>query len=153
LFTGAQLGNLLDATTRGIEIAGHWIPMPGWRVDGSYTAFHFTPRLDPSSGDTGQLGADGNVPRDQWQLRSAVTPVPRLEVRGSLFYVGQIGQIGVPAYTRADAAVEWKLTPRLAATVNGRNLFNHSHLEFANVSGIVGTRVPRSADLRLRWSF
>jgi iron complex outermembrane receptor protein len=153
LFTGAQLGNLLDATTRGVEIAGHLIPMRGWRVDGSYTAFHFTPRLDPSSGDTGQLGADGNVPRSQWQLRSAVTPVPRLEVRGSLFYVGSIGQIDVPAYTRADAAVEWKLTPRLAASVNGRNLSNRSHLEFSNVSGIVATRMPRSADLRLRWSF
>jgi iron complex outermembrane receptor protein len=153
LFVGAQLGNLLDATTKGAEIAGHWIPVPGWRLDGSYTAFHLAPRLNPASGDTAQLGADGNVPRHQWQLRSAVMPAPRLDVRASVFYVGAIGQIGIPAYTRADATVEWKLAPHVAASVNGQNLFDRSHVEFSNVAGIVGTRVPRSADLRLRWNF
>jgi outer membrane receptor protein involved in Fe transport len=80
-------------------------------------------------------------------------PAQRLEVRASLFYVGALGQIGVPAYTRADATGEWKLTARLAASVSGHNLFNRSHVEFADVAGIVGTRVPRSADVRLRWNF
>jgi iron complex outermembrane receptor protein len=153
LFIGTQFGNLLDATTKGAEIAGRWIPVPGWRLDGSYTAFHFAPRLNPASGDTSQLGADGNVPRHQWQLRSAVMPTARLEVRASLFYVGALGQMGVPAYTRADATGEWKLTPHLAASVNGHNLFDRSHVEFTSLAGIVGTRVPRSADVRLRWNF
>jgi outer membrane receptor protein involved in Fe transport len=60
----------------------------------------------------------------------------------------------IPAYTRADARFEWKLTPRLSATVRGQNLFSRSHVEFAgSEQNVVTTRVPRSAGFQLAWQF
>ena len=47
----SQFGNQLEATTRGLEVAGHWTPVPAWRLDGSYTAFHVTPHLAAASQD------------------------------------------------------------------------------------------------------
>jgi iron complex outermembrane receptor protein len=68
--------------------------------------------------------------------------------------VGALGQLQIPSYTRADARVEWKLTSRVALAIQGQNLLSDSHLEFggANTS-IVTTRVPRSAGVRVMWSY
>ena len=47
----SQQGNLLEATTRGLEIAGDWMPVPVWRLDGSYTGFRVSPHLASASQD------------------------------------------------------------------------------------------------------
>ena len=73
----SQSANLLSATTRGLEVAGHWTPLPAWRVDGSYTAFHVTPHLAAASHDPSAATTDGTAPRAQWQLRSAFSPSRR----------------------------------------------------------------------------
>ena len=38
-----HFGNQLSATTRGLEVAAQWAPIPAWRLEGSYSAFHVTP--------------------------------------------------------------------------------------------------------------
>jgi iron complex outermembrane receptor protein len=150
----SQFGNQLEATTRGLEVAGHWTPVPAWRLDGSYTAFHLTPQPAAASQDATAATADGSAPRTQWQLRSAFSPSTRATLDVAIFHVGPIEQLQVAAYTRADINAEWRFTSRLSVMAIGQNLFDAAHAEFAGGSSLLlATEVPRSASLRLRWTF
>lgn len=150
----SQFGNLLDATTRGVELVGNWAPIPAWRLAGSYTAFDVNPRPAPASQDPTSAREDGSAPRAQWQLRSLLSVGGRGMVDLALFRVGALKLNGVPAYTRADLNAEWRITPRLSVMVIGQNLLDAAHRESAAGAGsfVLETQVPRSASVRLRWS-
>jgi iron complex outermembrane receptor protein len=150
----AQFDNLLTATMRGLEIAGHWTPIPAWRLDGSYTAFHVAPRPAAASRDAAAGQEDGSAPRTQWQVRSTFSPGTRATLGLAIFHVGSLEQFRVAAYTRADITAEWRLTSRLSVMGIGQNLLDPSHAEFSGISSqLLATQVPRSGSLRLRWTF
>jgi iron complex outermembrane receptor protein len=150
----SQFGNQLAATTRGLEIAGYWTPVPVWRLDGSYTAFHVTPQLAAASTDPIAAQTDASAPRTQWQLRSALSPFPRATFNVAIYHVGPLEQMHVDAYTRADISAEWRFTSRLSAMAIGQNLLTPAHAEFATSGSLLlATQVPRSVNLRLRWTF
>jgi iron complex outermembrane receptor protein len=150
----SRVGNQLNATTRGVEVAGHWTPVRAWRFDGSYTALHVTPQLAVTSQDPLAASADGSAPRAQWQVRTVFSPGTRASLDVALFHVGPIEQLQVAAYTRADVSAEWRFSRRVSAMVIGQNLLDAAHAEFAgNQSLLLPTQVPRSASLRLRWTF
>jgi len=153
LLVVSQGGNLLEATTRGLEISGHWAPAPAWSLDGSYTAFHLTPHLAAASLDPVSGATDGNAPTDQWQIRSTFSPNARATVNAALFRVGPVVQLAVPGYTRADVNAEWHFSPRVSLMAIGQNLLDASHAEFAGTSSLLRpTLVPRAFSLRLRWT-
>jgi len=144
--------NLLDADTRGAEITARVTMTSAWQLDGTFSAFHLTPHPDPASHDPTGPTYDGDAPTYQWRGHSAMSLGPRAQADVLLFYVGALGSLGVPAYTRADARVEWKWTPRLSVTVQGQNLLSPSHMEFGGLdTTIVSTQVPRSGALRFTW--
>jgi iron complex outermembrane receptor protein len=149
-----RFGNQLQATTRGVEVAGHWTPVPAWRIDGSYTAFHLIPQLAATSQDPSAAAEDGSAPRTQWQLRSVFSPATRATVGVSIFHVGPLQLLHVDAYTRADISAEWRFSSRLSAMAIGQDLFNAAHAEFGGAGSLLqATQVPRSGSLRLRWTF
>jgi outer membrane receptor protein involved in Fe transport len=150
----SQVGNQLDATTHGLEVAGHWAPVQAWRFDGSITSFHVTPQLAATSRDATAGTTDGSAPQMQWQLRAAWSPGARASLDLALFRVGAVEQLQVDAYTRADVSAEWRFTRHLSATAIGQNLFDAAHAEFAGTGGLVlATQVPRSGGVRLRWTW
>jgi iron complex outermembrane receptor protein len=154
ILVGTQFGNKLEATTRGFEVAGHWKPLPAWRLDGSYSVFHVTPHLAASSQDPAAALEDGNAPRRQWQVHSAFSPHPRATIDVAVFHVSRLAELQVDAYTRADATAEWRFTSRLSAMAIGQNLFDDAHAEFAGAGSFVrATQMPRSVSVRLRWTF
>ena len=147
----SQFGNLLRATTRGVEVAGHWTPIPAWRLDGSYTAFRLTPQLAAESLDPDAATEDGSAPRTQWQVRSAFSPATRATLNVSIFHVGPLEQAQIAGYTRADVSAEWRFTNRLSIMAIGQNLFDAAHVEASGTGSLLlVTQVPRSAGLRLR---
>lgn len=87
-------------------------------------------------------------------VRSAFSPDTHATLNVAILHVGQLEQFQVDAYTRADASAEWRFTNRLSVMAIGQNLFEEAHPEFPGATGFVlGTQVPRSASLRLRWTF
>jgi iron complex outermembrane recepter protein len=146
--------NQLAATTRGVELSGNWMPLPAWRLDGSYTAFRVTPTLAPGSLDPNAGREDGSAPRTQWQVRSAFSVGQRASLNLAVFHVGALERLSVNAYTRTDINAEWRLTRRLAAVAIGQNLFDAAHREFAMPAYFLrATQVARSASVRLRWTW
>jgi iron complex outermembrane recepter protein len=150
----SQFANSLDASTRGVEFAGHWTPVPIWRVDGSYTAFHLEPDPSATTRDPKAATADGSAPRGQWQVRSSLTLGKRATVTGALFHVGRLEQLNIAAYTRADLTAEFPLTRHLSVMAIGQNLLDPLHAEFALAESLMlATQIPRGASARLRWTF
>jgi iron complex outermembrane recepter protein len=146
-------GNLLEATTRGLEVSGHWAPVTSWSLDGSYTTFHLTPHLAATSLDLLSGTTDGSAPTAQWQLRSSFSPSARATVNMALFHVGPIKNLRVDGYTRGDVNAEWRLNDRLSVMAIGQNLLDASHAEFAGTASLLQTTlVPRSFSVRLRWT-
>jgi iron complex outermembrane receptor protein len=145
-------GNLLHAQTAGVELAAHWTPLRIWRLDASYSGYRFESHLDAGSLDTYSLTADGNAPTHQWQMHSTLWLGQRAEVNASLFHVGRLQNLAVPAYTRADLRLEYKLSPRLSLIGSGQNLLSPSHAEYAPAEiGMIATRVPRAASVQFVW--
>ncbi len=154
ILLATHLSNELEATTRGLEVAGHWAPFSLLRFDGSYTAFHVTPHLAAGSADASAASSDGSAPRTKWQLQSVFSPSTRATFGVALFHVGALEQLQVDPYTRVDVSAEWRFTSRLSAMAIGQNLFDAAHAEFAGGGSLLlATQVPRSASLRLRWAF
>jgi iron complex outermembrane receptor protein len=154
ILVASQLDNRLEATTRGLEVAGQFTPIPGWRLGGSYTAFDLLPTLAASSQDPLAANSDGSAPRTQWQLRSTFSPGTRTKLNVAIFHVGRLEQLLVDSYTRTDVSGEWQLTRNVSATAIGQNLFDPAHAEFGGAgSFLLVTQVQRSASLRLRWTF
>ena len=147
-----RVGNLLRATTRGVEVAGHWTPMPAWLLSGSYTAFDVSPTLDALSRDPLAVSEDGSAPRAQWQLRSAFSLGARTSLDVAIFRVGRLEQYQVDGYTRADIIGEWRFSSRVSLMAIGQNLLTAAHPEFGGAdSFVLATQVPRTLNLRLRW--
>jgi hypothetical protein len=134
-----------------VEISAHVSPVPSWRTDASYSTFHLTPHPSASSRDPNAAAFDGNAPAHQWQVHSRLGLGARTEVDATLFHVGTLTNLAVPAYTRADARVEVIVTRRLSAVAAGANLFRSTHAEYAS-NVLVATRVPRSVSVQLVWS-
>jgi iron complex outermembrane receptor protein len=152
LFIATRFENQMQADTTGVEIATHITPLQSWRVDASYSGFRLTPHPDATSRDKAAATFDGAAPAQQWQLHSSVWLRPRIEADAGLFFTGALRSLGVPAYTRADARVEVKLTGHLSAVAEGTNLLDRAHAEFVALA-VASTLVPRSADIQLVWKF
>jgi outer membrane receptor protein involved in Fe transport len=152
VFAPVTFGNLLNADTRGLELSAQWIPLRTWRLDAGYAAFHLTPHPDPASRDAAAARFDGDAPAHQWQVHSGYSIAGRVELDAAFFRVGRLAALNVPSYTRADARVEWKLTPTLSMVGSGQNLFSRAHGEFTGAeASSVSTQLPRSVRVQLTW--
>src|SRR5262249_49399257 len=129
LVVALQYRNLLNARTVGSDLSLNWSPTSHWRIDASYSAFRVTPRTDSGSQDAAAASFDADTPGQQWQLRSS-TWIGRLELNGSVFHVGRLEHMDVPAYTRVDARAELKLNRQWSVIAAGQNLLQASHAEF-----------------------
>jgi iron complex outermembrane receptor protein len=150
----ARVGNLLEATTRGFEAEGHWTPIPNWHLAGSYTAFDVQPTPSLESRDPLAILEDGRAARSQWHVRSSLTPSTRTTLDINVFNAGRLEQSQVDGYTRVDLTAAWRFSTSISLMAIGQNLFNATHTEFGGTgSFVLATQVPRSANLRLRWTW
>ena len=152
LLIPVQFGNLLQATTSGVELAAHLMPARWWRLDGGYSTIHFAAHASPDSGDTAAASFDGNVPQAQWNLRSAFTLAAG--VRSMRWSSTPATFPGSPSRPTRAPTCGWK--PRSAGGCAwrsvGQNLFDRAHAEFGGTGAIVtATLVPRSARVQLTW--
>lgn len=150
---GSIPANWMTARSSGVEVDAHWTPLQAVEIAGFYAFLRVTADADPASRDPRVSRIDGDAPEHQWQLRSTLTPLDGLQAGFSLFRVGELRRLTVPAYTRLDARVEYRLTHRLALAVVGQNLTRRHHHEFINPVLVPASSVPRSARFDLRWTF
>ncbi len=101
-------------------------------------------RLDPASGDTRSLQAEGKTPRRQFVLRSNLDISRRLQFDAGVYCTGALPALVVPAYTRVDARLGYRLRPEVEISVAGQNLQGGRHVEFVSVGPYSRASIGRS---------
>jgi iron complex outermembrane receptor protein len=153
VIAGVMLDNLLSARASGVELNARWNPLLWWEIETSYSRLHLTADPDSASLDAQAATTDWDSPKHQWQSRTAIALRPGIEVGASIWRVGRLHKLAVPAYTRVDANAEFRLNSRLRTIVVGQNLTNGNHVEFASQAIFLTSRLPRSVRFDLRWEF
>ncbi|MES1254951.1 MAG: TonB-dependent receptor plug domain-containing protein [Acidobacteriota bacterium] len=144
--------NSMNAESNGVEILGRIRPAAQVSVEASYSHLGISRSIDAGSLDTANPNFTDNSPTDQWQVR-VWSPLGRhVEAGGALFHVGDIADLAIPAFTRADLNGRMTFGRGLSVMVSGQNLLQADHLE-AVQNSLAQTRVPRSGSVHVTWQF
>jgi len=140
-------GNTADARTYGAEVFANWNVTSRWRISAGYSAIHLNVILDPGSQDTNQTERADNTPENQVQVRSQLNLTRTLEWDSAAYYVGHLRDGGngpVPAYTRVDTRLGWRMGRHIELSLAGQNLLAPRHAEFHDAYEVNDTLVQRS---------
>jgi iron complex outermembrane receptor protein len=141
-------------STYGSEVSAQWQVTGRWRVGGSTTLLRMDLHEDLLGIPTMPLPLDGSSPSLQFQVHSNLDLTRKIEFDTSLYQVGRIASLQVPAYARVDARLGWKLTRDLELSVASQNLLNHPHVEFVAEDPTIPTmKIGRSAYAKVTWRF
>ncbi len=143
--------NKASATTHGIEWSGNWRPGDKWRVKAAYTWLKMDIRRDADSSDASVERDVGLAPQNQLQFQVFHSPADNLDLSAALYYVDGLPRQNLPAYTRFDARVGWRVRRDMELSLTGHNLFDPGHTEFGSLAGNV--EVPRSIYGAVTWRF
>ncbi|MGC2450379.1 MAG: TonB-dependent receptor [Candidatus Sulfotelmatobacter sp.] len=147
----AQFGNGLVGTTRGVEVAPEWKPMPYWRLRASYSFLQMELRKGTNSMDVGTAGStEGSSPRHEATLLSGLDIKKAVSVDLTFRYVSRLPALEIRAYTTADAQFTWHAAQHLGFSVVGQNLFQPYHYEFAS-DPAPNVAVKRSVYGQITW--
>ena len=153
--------NLMYGETHGVEIAANWKPSRRWTLSPGYAFEELRMHTDPRSADT-QTGTfvEGAAPRQTAQLRSHFEIGHGLTWDASAYYVdrlihqGPLSDVTIPAYTRLDTGLTWKLRESVSFRLAGQNLLRDHHLEFIDINGSYQSgQMKRSGYAEMRWIF
>ena len=146
----AQVQNMIEGDTSGIEAWAVWRPLRSWRLSAGASTLHKDLRLQAGSTDPDGPRNLGNDPEFQWKLRSAFNLTEQHELDVDVRRVGALPAPVVPAYTAVDLRYGWRINGQVDVSLVARNLFDAGHPEFG---GAVGrSEIGRSALLQLRWT-
>jgi iron complex outermembrane receptor protein len=149
-----RYGNLLRATTYGLEAATNWNVTERWKLSASYSWLQVKPRRDESSGDADDERAENSSPDHQFQVRSYLKFARNFEFDTSLYYVGRLIGQQIPGYARLDARLGWRLREGLDLSIGGQNLLDNRHPEFGSLNqGVVAGQVKLSFYGKVTWRF
>ncbi len=140
-------------TTYGIEGWGDFAVTPNWRLSAGFSTLHKHFWLKPGFNDLAGLGVQGQDPHIQAQVRSDWTINRHLELDVALRHVGKVDTAPVPAYSEADAHLEWHVSDKVSVALDGLNLLHKQHLEVVDPSLVAPRYVPRSVFVTLRVGF
>jgi iron complex outermembrane receptor protein len=139
--------NLLHGESHGVEIALNWKPTSRWTLSPSFSYLQLHMHRDQKSTDLGSPATiEGSSPREQAQLRSHLELASRWTWDASVYFVGRLSALQVPAYTRLDTGLTWDIGKKLSLSVVGQNLLHDHHFESnATDQIVVSSMVKRSA--------
>ncbi len=145
------LGNLLQATTRGVEIGVDYQPTPSWEWHLSYTALGEDFRLAPESRDVSGGSAEHNEPDHYLTVRSFANLPAGTEFDVVFRFAGALPRPAVPAYAELTLRAGWNRGP-VQLSITGDNLLHGRHGEAA-ATGPLQEQFLRRATARATWRF
>ncbi len=148
-FATYGFANGLSGHTYGVELSSVWQVNPDWRLSGSLSTLRM--KLTPKPGDSA-FGKPGESPGYMVQLHSQHDLGHNLELDAHLYRNGKLSFADIPAHTRLDLRLGWRVKPGLELSLTGRNLLQRSHAEF-KAEDLQASRIPRSWLAQAHWRF
>ena len=141
------------ASTYGAEFFANWNVTDHWRIhwriSPGYSYFHMN-----VDGDSSSLAMPAGVsPNHQFQVKSLLDLPHHLEWDSMIGYVGKLADGNIPAYTRVDSRIGWRVGESVEISVVGQNLLTPRHAEFPDNDSLDHTLVERSVFGKVTWRF
>jgi iron complex outermembrane receptor protein len=138
------------ASIYGAEFFANWNVTDRWRISPGFSYFHMNTDTDSSNLAT----PTGVSPNYQFQVRSLLDLPHRLEWDNTIGYVSKLADGNVPAYTRVDSRLGWRVGEFVEISVVGQNLLTPRHAEFSDtIYPLDHTLVERSVFGKVTWRF
>ena len=132
----AEFGNGLVGTTKGVEIAPEWKPLPSWRLRASYSFLQMRLMKSTNSQDIGSAPiTEGSSPRHQVTAQSGIDFSKAFSLDLTYRYVSRLPAQQIRSYSTADVQFTWRPLTPLSFSIVGQNLFQPYHYEFASDPG------------------
>lgn len=146
------LGNERHGETWGFESSIRYEPVGWWRLTAGYALLEQDLDFSAASRDPTGGTTEANDPEQMALLRSNLMLPHRIEFGQTLRYVDQLTRPAVPAYLELDLRLAWRPLPGLEISLNGMNLLDSAHPEFAG-GGPLQPEVERSVYAKVLWLF
>ena len=148
---------LTGSRTRGFEAQLTGQVLPGWQVNAGYSYLDADERGRVVAGTVANR-AIGQVPRHMASLWNRYDVTERLGFGlGITHHASQFASISntvrLPAYTRVDAAVFFKLSDQIDAQINVENLFDERYFPASHNDNNITTGEPINARFTVRARF
>jgi len=144
---------LAHARNYGGEAFANWTVSKRWSLFGSFSLLHMNVLRDASSQDTTAQASVGDSPKHEFQIRSRFSPRPRWDWDISMAYSGQLDGFNVPASTRVDSRLAYRIGESIELSVTGSNLLQPPHAEFGDQEGLLHTLVKPGVSVKFTWRF
>jgi iron complex outermembrane recepter protein len=145
--------NKMSGETYGVELAATWQPLAFWKISAGYGWLRVNLRTDDDSGDTVAENEAGFSPIHQAQLRSYLDLSRGWSFDSELYYVDELPDMGVPAYTRLDLRLGWQSNANWEFSFSVENSLDDQHLEFGPRTDIVPSEIPRQFFAQVIWRY
>jgi iron complex outermembrane receptor protein len=145
------LGNGLNASTSGVEIAGTFNISTWWQAHTSYSYLWERFTRDAASRDVSGAASEANDPSHLFSARSSIDMPGGLETDVLFRFVSALPQPAVAAYSELNARFGWRVRPNWDVSIVGQNLLHPQHEEFA--AGTPRELFERGAYVRSAWRF
>ncbi|MGH9327472.1 MAG: TonB-dependent receptor plug domain-containing protein [Terriglobia bacterium] len=155
IFLPLEIKNNMFGRTYGAEASLDWQVTKRWTLHPGYAWFMGYLHTSQSVPGLPSIAVGiGDNPRHQFQIRSDLDLPHRFTFDTGLYYVDRLADQNIPAYTRADARLSWRVGNILEVSLVGQNLLDGQHLEFNGPEDLVlPTEIPRSVYLKTTWRF
>lgn len=145
-----EIGNDMEGHAYGGEVSATWQARPWWRLSADYDVqvTDVNPRV------LAALNNDpGFSPRHQIQLRSRTDLGEQVELDVGVKRVSRLKTADIPAYTRLDARLSWRISPDTEVGVVGQNLLEARHAEYTPAYFRARSEIPRTVRIFVRTGF
>jgi iron complex outermembrane receptor protein len=148
-FVPLHWGNLMQGSTYGFELWANWQATSWWRLSPGYRYLHKNLEFSAGASQLLGVGQAGNDPTERATLKSSMD-FGRWSVDAMLRYVGKLPSPANPSYTELGARVAWRASDALELSLNGANLLDDRHSEYAVPTA---KEIRRSIYAEVRWTF
>ncbi|MEK8022198.1 MAG: TonB-dependent receptor [Candidatus Hydrogenedentota bacterium] len=148
--------NRMDGEVYGGEAVVNWDVSPRWRLRGSYSLLLMQLHQQPGSTAVNPENQEGNVPQQQFQIRSYLDLPRNISLDWGAYFVDNLRTQRIPHYLRFDARLAWQPRSGLELSLIGQNLLDASHREFG--TGVFGfftspVEIRRNIAGQVTWMF
>ncbi len=148
-FLPLRWGNLMQGSTYGFELWASWQATSWWRLSPGYRYLHKNLEFSPGASQLLGIEQAGNDPTERATLKSSMD-FGRWSIDAMLRYVGKLPSPENPSYTELGARVAWRASDALEFSLDGSNLLDDRHSEYAVPTA---NEIRRSIYAEVRWSF
>ena len=152
--------NWTEAIGKGGEVAVAWEISPSWKLEGSYTYNIVDPWISESAPPGTFYGSLKLPSHNKWRLQSYINLSKSWKLDTFLYWTspGDTNNnygppVYVPAYTRLDIRLGYKVNRRWQLSLAGQNLLEPRHLEAIPELLSAGSYVDRGAYLKSTFQF